>query len=351
MAHVMSFSRLRAPSLFSIGFCAIISGCAGSEDQTTPSKSGSPYDSGKDAQQSEAGSGGRPDRNRDDGIGGTGNTDGSGGFIVSPDSGSQGGYSADSGLSKEICDGIDNDGNGIIDDVDEGGDGICDCLNIGTIGTVGPYSTGSGIFTKWLSDRGTMPVTAIGNQVLTDDLLKPLQVIVVLYVATMQVGEVLSPHHAFSDDEVKALERWVKNGGGILTTIGYTADEATEVQNINRLLAPFNVGYSTTNLDLSGFITNWSPHPISESVTNIFTDNGVEPTQTGTTVARDSQSRPALTVTEVEKGKVAVWGDEWITYDSEWQNKTEQQVERLWINLLKWLTPSIQCQVPPPVPK
>lgn len=347
----MTFSFLRAPHVFAIGFCAIISGCSGSSEE----KANSPeYDDGKDAQQSETGSGGGTTRIRDAGTGGTGNSDdtnGAGGFIVSPDSGSQGGSFSGGGHSKEVCDGIDNDGNGIIDDVDEGGDGICDCLNIGTIGAIGPYSTGSSIFQKWLGDRGTMPVTALGNQVLTDDLLKPLQVIVVLYVATMQVGGFLFPHHAFSNDEVEALARWVKNGGGILTTIGYTPDEAMEVQNINRLLAPFNVGYSTTNLDLTGFITDWSPHPISASVSNIFTDNGVEPTPTGTTIARDAQGRIALTVAQVEKGKVAVWGDEWITYDSEWQNKTEQQVERLWINLFKWLTPSIQCQVPPPVPK
>ena len=28
----------------------------------------------------------------------------------------------------ETCDGIDNDGNGIVDDVDVGHDGVCDCL-------------------------------------------------------------------------------------------------------------------------------------------------------------------------------------------------------------------------------
>jgi hypothetical protein len=56
----------------------------------------------------------------------------------------------------------------------------------------------------------------------------------------------------------------------------------------------------------------------------------------------------ALQVAQVDDGRVAVWGDEWITYDSEWADTEGQQVEHFWLNLLKWLSPPTQCQVPIP---
>jgi hypothetical protein len=261
-----------------------------------------------------------------------------------------GGPGTGGGGSAEVCDGIDNDGNGIADDVDVGGDGVCDCLNIATIGQIGPWSNGGNIFAQWLNARSSTPAVALGDQRLTDDLLAPFQVIVVLYASTMQL-KTLPPHHAFSQAEVEAFHRWVLDGGGVMTTIGYTPDEASEVENVNRLLHPLGLGYSTTQLDLSGFITNWVQHPVTDSVSNIFTENGVEPADVGgTTLAQDSAGRIALKVAQAGKGKAVVWGDEWITYDSEWQDVHDQQVERFWLNTLKWLTFEKECQVTlPPV--
>jgi hypothetical protein len=43
----------------------------------------------------------------------------------------------------EVCDGVDNNGNGIVDDVDANSDGVCDCLNIATIGRSGLWGTGN----------------------------------------------------------------------------------------------------------------------------------------------------------------------------------------------------------------
>ena len=38
-------------------------------------------------------------------------------------------------------------------------------------------------------------------------------------------------------------------------------------------------------------------------------------------------------------GQVVVWGDEWLTYDSEWTDLEDQQVELFWLNVLGWLSP------------
>jgi hypothetical protein len=251
----------------------------------------------------------------------------------------------------EVCDGEDNDDNGIIDDVDAGHDGVCDCLNIATIGHIGPWSNGGNVFKEWLNARTPRGAVDLGDEELTEEALKGLQVIVVLHAATTAVAynDVTAPAlHAFSTDETAAFDSWVRGGGGLMTTIGYTEDEAKEVVNVNKLLAPLGLGYSTSKLDLGGEVTNWLPHPITTGISNIHINNGVEPDSAeGETIARGGD-KPALQVLEVDSGRVAVWGDEWVTYDSEWTDVDGQQVELFWLNLLKWLSPPTECQVPIP---
>lgn len=283
------------------------------------------------------------------GDAGDGSSDGQdGGSGGDVDTGTGGG--SDAGTAQtEVCDGEDNDGNGIIDDVDAEGDGVCDCLNIATIGEIGPWSNGGNVFRDWLNSRSPIGADELGNQVLTPDLLRKYQVIVVLYAGTVGFeggGRTLAAHHVFSPDEVAAFEAWIKNGGGVMTTAGYTYDESAEVMNVNRLLSPLGAGYSTTKLDVQGFVTSWQPHLLTEGVTRIRTDNGVEPDGAmATTLAHAPNNHVALQISEPEQGRVVVWGDEWITYDSEWADSTDQQVSRLWLNMLKYLSPPKVCQV------
>jgi hypothetical protein len=140
----------------------------------------------------------------------------------------------------------------------------------------------------------------------------------------------------------------VRGGGGVMTTIVYTCNEANEVVIVNKLLGGLGMGFSTTKLDLTGNIQDWLTHPVSDGISNIFTNNGVEPDgANGMTIAK-SGDQVALQVSQADLGRVAVWGDEWITYDSEWADVSGQQVEHFWLNLLKWLSPPTECQVPIP---
>ncbi len=255
---------------------------------------------------------------------------------------------------EDACDGVDNDGNGVVDDVDVGQDGICDCLKIATVGRMGIWGTGN-VFTQWLNSRGAEAAADLGDQVLTDDLLAPYQVIVVLNLAMFTVRNkgVTYPEisHAYSTDEATAMENWIRAGGGLMGTIGYTSNETAEMTNINTLLAFSGMGYNSAATDTDGDVSNWLSHPTTSGMGVARMRNGSRPlTTAGSTIGWDGQDREALQVLEIDGGRIALWGDEWITYDSDWNNVSDLDIELFWLNLIKWLTPPMQCQVPiPPI--
>ncbi len=278
--------------------------------------------SGLSTQGTGAGSAGSSSEGGDLGLSGsTGSLHGSGGGAGSP----------------EVCDGIDNDGNGIVDDVDVGHDGVCDCLRIATLGLPGMWGQGD-VFTAWLDSRSNLGATALNDQVLTKQLLDQFQVI---------VAEDLSKlNRTYSAAEVSALAEWVKAGGGFMTLIGYA--DSSEITNVNTLLASFGMSYGSQQV-LSGSggtlpVKGWVPHPVTQGVSAIGVDNGYPVQGAGTTLASE-QGVDVLKAQEVSEGHVLLWGDEWITYDSEWSGHPDYQVELFWLNAIKWLTPAKDCQV------
>lgn len=244
----------------------------------------------------------------------------------------------------EICDSIDNDGNGIIDDVDRGGDGICDCLRIATLGAAGTAGVGN-VFAAWLDARSDLGATNLGDQELTPALLAGYQVIV--------AQNLKNRPNPITQAEVDALQAWIKAGGGFMTLIGYS--DSSERTNVNKLLEPYGMNYEPTPIlakqgGSTIAITNWVAHPVTADVTRLGVDNGYAVAGNGSILATE-QGFNLLQVKEVDQGHVLMWGDEWITFDSEWSGHPDYQVERFWLNAIKWLTPTKQCQValPPPV--
>lgn len=287
-----------------------------------------------------------PDGGTATGGGTSGTGGGSGG--TGGGAGSTGG--GNGGPMTEVCDGLDNDFNGIIDDVDTAGDGVCDCLKIATLGYAGQWGSGS-VFTMWLNGKSQQGVAALESQTLTDALLRQYDVIVVQDVrsgAMSGVGNGLG--RSYSQAEVDALKGWVAAGGGVMTLIGYS--DSSEVVNVNALLTPYGLSYGTQPVlgAINGStrpITNWATHPLAEHVTRVGTDNGYAVNGGGTVVAWDTRDGhvDVARATDYQSGRVFVWGDEWITYDSEWSAHADYQVERFWLNALKWLSPIDRCQV------
>ncbi len=136
-----------------------------------------------------------------------------------------------------------------------------------------------------------------------------------------------------------------------MTLTGFS--DPTELTNVNAILGAFGLNYGSQQILQKGpnattvAITTWYPHPTSANITAVGVDNGYESQSAqnlGTVVAAQSGYKVGRAL-ESGSGKVFQWGDEWITYDSEWTQHPDYQVQLFWINIIKWLTPSNICQV------
>jgi len=245
----------------------------------------------------------------------------------------------------ELCDRRDNDNNGLVDDADVEGDGVCDCLKIASIGRPGAFGIGDLQFRTWPNAMAQHHVVPLGDANLTSELLSEYDVLIVLNVSTVPSVTGEKVHHVFSDAEVDAFESWVRAGGGAFTTAGYSGEISAEVANINKLLAPFELAYSPNKYGLDGIITRWSDHPITEGVQRVYAEAGLVPDgPSALTLATDPAEHVALQVPKDDPAKIIVWGDEWITYASQWRAEADQQVERFWVNALTWLSRETSCQ-------
>ncbi|UQA60556.1 ThuA domain-containing protein [Polyangium aurulentum] len=272
------------------------------------------------------------------GAGQGGNENVGGSFV-----GSGGMSSGTGGGGPEVCDGIDNDNDGTIDNVDVGNDGICDCLRIATLGLAGMWGNGD-VFAAWLDARSDNGAVSLNDAELTKDLLDKYQVIVAQDLSKM--------NRTYSAAEVAALSDWVKAGGGFMTLIGY--GDPTERANVNTLLGAYGMSYGEQQiLPKNGGATipvkSWVSHPVTKGVSQIGVDNGYPVQGMGQTLATE-QGYDLLKAQEVGSGHVLMWGDEWLTYDSEWTGHPEYQLELFWLNAIKWLTPAKNCQVTIPTP-
>ena len=335
----MSLRTSFGAGLFVASSGLLIWGCSSSSDDSSRvdgsgENAGTSSGAGKGTGGSSAnGSGGDGSGANGSGTAASGGLDllvGQGGM---PDSGT--GIGA--GGSPEVCDGVDNNDNGVIDDIDKNGDGVCDCLLIATLGVKGVSGEGD-VFAAWLTARSDNGATDLADQTLTPELLAKYQVI---------VAQDVRQNHEYSTDEAKVLSDWVNQGGGFMTLIGYSA--AGEAHNVNRLLAPFSMSYTDQQiLQKSGNstipITMWTAHPINDLVTAVGVDNGYPVQGMGDTIATGGGFDVAK-VRNVGKGHVFLWGDEWVTYNSEWNDHPDYQVQRFWLNSIKWLTVAGECQV------
>ena len=203
----------------------------------------------------------------------------------------------------------------------------------------------------------------------------------------------------YSTADAAALHDWVNNkGGAIIAMSGYFSDTAVEIQPLNQLLAPFGITYDGDNTYTSndcpntlnsgplcycayGSIPfeNWSSlvPDITKNLGKVgifmgrsITCSGSDCRIVGTNnVDTTAQSNIVGVAKVVGKGRVFAWGDEWVTYTSQWgltpdlqydnaatyaqcvgyTPHTSYTVPQFWYNVFRWVaqTTCLTIVVPP----
>ena len=239
--------------------------------------------------------------------------------------------------SPEVCNDVDDDCNSIIDDVDAGGDGICDCLNIALFGNKG--ANPSAQFEAWLEMQGTqVDRIQIDNTPVTKAILDKYDIIILDWLV-----------RAYTPQEAALVAEWVGEGGGLMSLTGHTNNN-TVIDRPNSLIAPMGLSYNGSQGFFSGPVTQWlKPHPITEGINSVSFFGGlyiniVEDGLGTNTVIGTLPQGPVAVAQERKGGKLFIFGDEWIAFDSQWQQLPE--IKKFWANSLGWLAPKNFCTVP-----
>jgi len=254
---------------------------------------------------------------------------------------------------------------------------VCSCFKLitwGALGTFGavPGQDGQDAITKWLNDNssGEAAYSAV-KPLVTADYLAPYKVLIIQDVSAWA---------AFTADEKAVVQDWVRTkGGGIISLNGYSAN-GSEMANVNDLLSFTGISYvPSTDTDtladrtavLGGTCQDcfgnsvpqagWSSHPIGLSMKKVGAFFGREVSPGTATVVAQEGAKIYGAAGEYGTGRVFVFHDEWVTYNSQWtgqgagvpdcstratcETQTAAQqytIPQFWFNSLKWLS-NVEC--------
>jgi hypothetical protein len=237
----------------------------------------------------------------------------------------------------EVCNDVDDDCDGKIDNVDVGGDGICDCLNIALVGNQG--ANPSAEFQAWLIAQGTKVDRIHTNQVdvLDKGTVNKYDIIILDYMV-----------RTYTAEEAGTLKTWVEAGGGLMSMTGFTNTQVN-ADRPNSLIKGMGLSYNTSKGWFSGPVKSFAVHPITDGLTSLSFYGGlfIDIVEDGVGVNKTIMTLPQGPVGVVQdrlSGRLFVFGDEWIEFDSEWKNIPE--IKQFWVNTIAWIGPKTFCSVP-----
>jgi hypothetical protein len=263
----------------------------------------------------------------------------------------------------------------------DGGDG-CTCapLNVAVLGKPGKWGAIANgdpdtALQDWLnsSSAGTARVDNFTSRVtLTPDFLATYNVII---LASLSDDSNIGPWWTYSADEIAAFQAWIENGGGVIALTGYSSND--EMAPDNQLIGFSGITYN--NDAVWGTCTDWAICNCTGSLTLsdwIRTDPVIANLSTGVTlvgyqnghsinapadghVAATMAGTNALVGKLVGNGRVLAYGDEWITYTSQWTGagdpsatnpgcqgelpQDKYQIAQFWYNMIHWSQPAASC--------
>lgn len=169
----------------------------------------------------------------------------------------------------------------------------------------------------------------VNREALTDASLAGVKVILIANPSDQAVGVHPAPHH-FSAADIAVLTRYVRNGGGLII-MGNQENHNLEVEDTNKCLAGFGLGFTNLYTDVKKLAVPRST-PLIGGLTwayytgNLLVLNTNHPAQPRALVMNDLNQKPLngprdqpgalLAFAELGRGRVVVVTDAgWITND------------------------------------
>jgi len=285
--------------------------------------------------------------------------------------------------------------------------GNCTCINIAEFGKTGDFGAvqgqdGSTAFQEWLNSKSNAHVDVYDTRTtLTAELLANYDVIILQSLSDKTSYTQQGDYWTYGADEIAVVQDWVQNkGGSIIALTGYFSNHSYEVEPTNQLIGFSGLSFEATDIIAEADcppnpsesahgqatcycwggsvpISTWNTaHPIAKNVSAVGAFRGrsvkvasgisAEVIATFTPVGGSTTYDVAVGV-QSGSGRVFAFGDEWITYNSQWDGSDLSQPEdaytnsynpcynqqpynvfqipQLWYNTLKWCAPLVDCQL------
>lgn len=226
----------------------------------------------------------------------------------------------------------DCDGGGSTTD---GGMPLYGCRRIGIIGAPGALASAN--FQAWLEMQGAIATriqTAADAPTLRREELDTFDLVVIDWLQRL-----------YTVEESQTLTDWVMDGGGLIAMTGHDSG-ATADRHVS-LLVTLGPNFDRIGEPLSGPAT-LVPHPTTLDVDGVsalppVTFNGGLRVLVPAALSADIVTMAVIgeevvgAAGPLGEGRVLLFGDEWIEFDSEWSSMPP--IPQFWQNSVQWIAP------------